>query len=136
MPLLPVPEFWITQLNYIGMFALVEVFERAELRACVPVLLAAHGREAARGRVLLGVNCRDLRTLAVEPGRFAELAPELPRDLPCVAESGIDTPEQAASVAGLGYCAVLVGTALMRSGDPVAAGQALLAAGRGAQQRR
>ena len=25
LPLLPVPEFWITQLNYIGMFALVSL---------------------------------------------------------------------------------------------------------------
>ena len=25
LPLLPVPEFWITQLNYIGMFALVKI---------------------------------------------------------------------------------------------------------------
>jgi indole-3-glycerol phosphate synthase len=86
--------------------------------------------------VLLGVNCRDLRTLGVDPQRFAALAPELPVNLPCVAESGIETPAQAAEVARLGYGAVLVGTALMRSPDPVAAGRALLAAGRGALRDR
>jgi indole-3-glycerol phosphate synthase len=114
------------------MFALVEVFDRADLGRCVPAMLAAATTQAGCGRVLLGVNCRNLRTLAVDFARFAELAPVLPRELPWVAESGIETPVQAAEVARLGYGTVLVGTALMRAADPVAAGAALLAAGRGA----
>jgi indole-3-glycerol phosphate synthase len=116
----------------LDMFALVEVFDRGELERCVPAMLAAAATPSARGRVLLGVNCRNLRTLAVDFARFAELAPALPRELPWVAESGIDTPTQAAELARLGYGAVLVGTALMRAADPVAAGAALLAAGRAA----
>lgn len=116
----------------LGMFALVEVFEPAELARCVPAMLAAGSTGAGRGRVLLGVNCRDLRTLAVDFDRFAAFAPELPHALPWVAESGIETPSQAAAVARLGYGTVLVGTALMRAADPVAAGGALLAAGRAA----
>ena len=46
---------------------------------------------------------------------FVTLAPD---DIPRVAESGLETPAQAAEVAGLGYRAALVGTALMRSDDP------------------
>lgn len=114
----------------LGMFVLVEVFDRPDLDRCVPALLAAAATEAGRGRVLLGVNCRNLRTLAVEFGRFAALAPHLPRGVPWVAESGIEGPEQAAEVARLGYRLALVGTALMRAGDPAAAAQALLRAAR------
>ncbi len=117
----------------LGMFALVEVFDAGELAGCTPLLEGAAATPAGRGRVLLGVNCRDLRTLAVDFDRFAALAPQLPDTLPWVAESGIDTPGAAATVARLGYSLALVGTALMRAGDPAAAGQALLAAGRAAR---
>ncbi len=116
----------------LGMFVLVEIFDRADLDRCRAALLAAAATADGRGRVLLGVNCRDLRTLAVEAGRFAELAPLLPREVAWVAESGIETPAQAAAVARLGYSAALVGTALMRSGDPAASVQAFLEAGRAA----
>ncbi len=118
-----------------GMFVLVEVFDRADLDRCVPALRAAAATTAGSGRILLGVNCRDLRTLAVDSARFAGIAPCLPHEVPWVAESGIETPAQAAAVARLGYSIALVGTALMRSGDPAAAGQALLAAGRAALKR-
>ena len=117
----------------LGLFALVEVFDSADLAHCLPVLAAAGPAVVDdRVRLLLGVNCRNLRTLQVDFGRFAELAPQLPADLPWVAESGVDNPERAAEVAGLGYRLALVGTALMRADDPAAAAGALLAAGRGA----
>jgi indole-3-glycerol phosphate synthase len=118
----------------LGMFVLVEVFDRDDLARCVPAVLAAAATPAGAGRVLLGVNCRDLRTLQVDFARFAALAPHLPRGVPWVAESGIGTPEQAVEVAALGYSLALVGTALMRSGDPRAAAQALLDAGRAARR--
>lgn len=114
----------------LGLFVLVEVFGEADLDACVPAVKAAAATPAGRGRVLLGVNCRDLRTLAVDISRFAAIAPRLPAAVPWVAESGIETPQQAAAVARLGYGAILVGTALMRAADPTVAAQALLAAGR------
>lgn len=114
------------------MFVLVEVFDRADLDRCTASVLAAAATPTGSGRLLLGVNCRDLRTLQVSPGRFAELAPVLPRAVPWVAESGIETPAQAADVARLGYSIALVGTALMQSADPAAAAQALLKAGRSA----
>lgn len=120
----------------LGMFVLVEVFDRADLARCVPAVRAAAATEAGRGRVLLGVNCRDLRTLRVDFGRFAELAPLLPPELPWVAESGIDNAAQARDVARLGYSLALVGTALMRSSDPAAAVQSLLEAGRAVQGSR
>ncbi|MEZ5564095.1 MAG: indole-3-glycerol phosphate synthase TrpC [Gammaproteobacteria bacterium] len=125
--------------HQLGMFALVEVFDRADLQRATAVVRAA-GPAVVEGRcrTLLGVNCRDLRTLAVDFGRFAALAPGMSgavvdgiaNDIPMVAESGVETPGQAARVAGLGYRLALVGTALMRSSDPGRLGTELLAAGR------
>jgi len=115
----------------LGLFALVEAFDERDLEHCVPVMDAA-GPAVQSGavRMLLGVNCRDLRTLAVDFGRFAELAPRLPANYPKVAESGVVEPGDAAAVAGAGYQLALVGTALMRAAEPGAAAQALLSAGR------
>jgi len=113
----------------LGLFVLVETFDRRDLEACVPIM-CKRAAELPRGRLLLGVNCRDLKTLQVDFARFAELASELPTEFPRVAESGVGSPEQAAEVAELGYELALVGTALMRSGDPAATTASLLAAGR------
>ena len=44
--------------------------------------------------------------------------------------TGVESPSQAARVAGLGYGLALVGTALMRAPDPAAQVASLLAAGR------
>jgi len=120
----------------LGMFVLMEVFDQADLDRCLPAARAAAATEQGRGRVLLGVNCRNLRTLQVEFARFAALAPYLPAELPWVAESGIESPQQAAEVARLGYSLALVGTALMRSGDAAVAGRELLEAGRQALAAR
>ncbi len=94
----------------LGMFVLVEVFDEADLAAAEEVF--------DRG-VYLGVNSRDLTTLAVNRRRLATLARGLPPHLPAVAESGVSRPADAAEVARLGYRAVLVGTALVTSADPV-----------------
>lgn len=115
----------------LGLFALVEIFDAADLDRSVAAIRAA-GPAIVDGRChsLLGVNCRDLRSLQVDFGRFAALAPRLPADIPRVAESGVDSASQAARVAGLGYGVALVGTALMRAADPAALVAGLLQAGR------
>lgn len=115
----------------LGLFALVEIFDAADLDRSVAAIRAT-GPAIVDGRCrsLLGVNCRDLRSLKVDFGRFAALAPRLPADIPRVAESGVDSASQAARVAGLGYGVALVGTALMRAADPAALVAGLLQAGR------
>jgi indole-3-glycerol phosphate synthase len=85
---------------------------------------------AAETAVLLGVNCRDLRSLETRPDRFRELATLLPQDAVCVAESGITTPDDCAEVARLGFDVALVGGALMTSPDPAGVIRTMLAAGR------
>ena len=113
------------------MFALVEAFDAADIHKCAPLMDSVGPVfEAERCRMLIGVNCRDLRTLDVDFPRFEQLAGRLPPGMPWVAESGVTTPEQAGQVAGMGYDLALVGTALMRSEDPQVAAAALLEAGR------
>ena len=105
----------------LDMFALVEVFDSADLDACLPVLeRAGNAMEGDRCRLLLGVNCRDLRSLQVDFGHFARMAKWLPPAIPCVAESGLKTADQAQALAALGYRLALVGTTLMRSDNPAA----------------
>lgn len=110
-----------------GLLVLLEAFDADDLGRC----RALEGR-ADLPALWVGVNTRDLRSLQIDPGRLAALAPLLPAAFPAVAESGILTPEDAAAAARLGYRLALVGTALMRAPDPAAAAAALLAAGRAA----
>lgn len=107
------------------LFVLLEAFTADDLDRIQLLEL-----DSTRAPVLVGVNCRNLRDLSVDFARFAELAPRLPANLPCVAESGIESPTDARNVAALGYRLVLVGSALMRDRDPAAAVAKLLDAGR------
>lgn len=105
----------------LGMFVLVEVFDRSDLETAVRVF----DRD-----VLVGVNCRDLATLEVDKDRFESLAPHLPDHLPAVAESGITSPDDVALVASLGYRLALVGSTLVSRPDPGEALLGFIAAGR------
>lgn len=109
----------------LGMFVLVEVFDHDDLEASSLVF----DRE-----VLIGVNSRDLTSLAVSPDRFRSLAPHLPGHLPAVAESGMATPTDVAGVASLGYRAALIGSALVSGGNPRRRLPALIDAGREARE--
>jgi indole-3-glycerol phosphate synthase len=101
-----------------GMFVLLEAFDGHDLERVGPLCSEeAYAVAAADGRLLVGVNTRNLRTLEVDNQRLAALAPSLPAAR-CVAESGLVTADDAALVAALGYRLALVGTALMRSADP------------------
>ena len=84
--------------------------------------------QAVAGKLLIGINTRNLRTLEVDSDRLHRLAPQLP-DARCVAESGLHTAEDAACAAADGYRLALVGTALMRSDDPAALIAAMREAG-------
>jgi indole-3-glycerol phosphate synthase len=112
----------------LGLFVLLEAFTADALDR-----IGALELDSERAPVLAGVNCRNLRDLSVDFGRFAELAPRLPAHLPCVAESGIESAAAVRKVAELGYRLVLVGSALMRRPDPAAALAELLASGRAAR---
>lgn len=107
-----------------SLFALLEAFDEQDIELSHDLLLGHSG-----AGVLVGVNCRDLATLQVVPGRLEELAPLLPTQVPRVAESGVASPEDARSASQAGYDLALVGSALMQSSDPAALASAMLAAG-------
>jgi indole-3-glycerol phosphate synthase len=111
------------------MFVLLECFDTEDLSRADRLLeYPPDADHAVAGKLLIGVNTRDLRTLDVDKERLQRLAPLLP-DARCVAESGLHSPDDAAAVAGLGYRLALVGTALMRSDDPAALITAMKTAG-------
>jgi indole-3-glycerol phosphate synthase len=116
-----------------SLFVLLESFDETDLgRACRLLEMSRYADRAASGHLLFGVNSRDLRSLEVDPGRLAGLAPMLPASVVAVAESGLSDPQDAASVSSLGYRVALVGTALMREGNPDTLISEMLVAGRAA----
>lgn len=119
----------------LGMFALVEAFDDSDLDNCLSVIEEIapdmnKNEGQSECRLLIGINCRDLRTLQVDFPRFEKMASLLPSGIPWVAESGVTSSEQAAHVARLGYRLALVGTSLMRAADPSVAVAAMISAGR------
>ncbi|MDE2293831.1 MAG: indole-3-glycerol-phosphate synthase [Gammaproteobacteria bacterium] len=97
-----------------GLYVLLEAFDADELARAGELASARAGRVP----LLVGLNCRDLQTLAVVPARFAALAASLPASAPAVAESGVATADDARRLRRLGYRLALVGSALMRHPDP------------------
>ena len=113
------------------LFVLLESFEELDLERSVHILQRVKYRElAARKKFLVGVNTRNLRTLAVDPLRLKKFGPILPHGVTSVAESGQRTAEDAACVSGWGYDMTLVGTALMRADEPARLIEDMLNAGR------
>lgn len=94
----------------LGLDVLVETHDEAEVDRALSV-----------GATLIGVNQRDLVTFEVDTQRAVRLAGVLPDDVVRVAESGVRGPDDARVLYEAGYHAVLVGEALMTSGDPTAA---------------
>jgi indole-3-glycerol phosphate synthase len=90
-----------------GVEALVEVHDEEEL-----------ARALDAGATVIGVNNRDLKTLAVDLATCERLAPKIPSGVLAVAESGIASRRDIDRLLGCGYGAFLVGEALMRSHDP------------------
>jgi indole-3-glycerol phosphate synthase len=102
----------------LGMTVLVEVHDERELERAVDA-----------GARVIGVNARDLRTLEVDRGTFARLAPRIPSGILRVAESGVRGPHDVLEYARSGADAVLVGESLVTGGTPRQAVADLVAAG-------
>jgi indole-3-glycerol phosphate synthase len=94
-----------------GLDALVEVHDARELAIAVDA-----------GARVVGVNNRNLRTLAVSVAASEELIAAMPADVIAVSESGLKTADDLARLRGLGYRAFLIGETFMTAPEP---GQAL-----------
>ncbi len=99
----------------LDMAVLAEVHDRREL-----------DRALALQTRLIGVNNRDLKTLATDLGTSETLVPLIPADRIPVAESGIRTPEDVRRMSRAGARCLLVGEHLLRQKDVTAAARELI----------
>lgn len=102
----------------LGLATLIEVHNASELEVAVDL-----------GASIIGINNRDLATLAVDISRTYELLPQIPEGSLVVAESGFRRRRELESLADAGLDAVLIGEALMRSPDIEAACRELTGVG-------
>ena len=92
----------------LGMSVLVEVHTISEAEVALDI-----------GAKIIGVNCRNLKTLELDKNAFELILPKLPDSVVKIAESGIRTRTEVEAVAELGANAILVGETLVKSGNPV-----------------
>src|SRR6185295_16973732 len=90
-----------------GLEPFVEVIDERELE-----------RAVASGARVIGVNTRDLDTLAMDGQRAHHVLANIPSDRVAVHLSGIKSKDDVARVAGSRADAALIGEALMRCTDP------------------
>ena len=102
----------------LGMASLIEVHTADELERALEI-----------SPQIVGVNSRNLKTLEVNQEAFADLIPRIPPSLIRVAESGIASRADVEYAQNAGANAILVGEALVTSGDPKLAMRRLLGQG-------
>jgi len=78
------------------------------------------------GAQIVGVNNRNLRTLAVDVGASSQLIEAMPEGVVAVAESGLKTKADLERLRNSGYDAFLIGEHLMTAPDPGKALEELL----------
>jgi hypothetical protein len=97
----------------------LDAARQRQLEPLVEVTTQAEAELAlSAGATLIGVNVRDLDTLAIHPTRAASVLAELPGEVTAVHLSGLTTPEDVARVARSRADAALIGEALVRQDDP------------------
>ena len=122
---------------------IVRALAEAELRSLLALaaelqldaLVETHSEQEVRraldaGATLVGVNNRDLDTLRTDVSLAPRLRPLVPPECVFVAESGISSAEQIASLRDAGVDAVLIGESLLRAPKPGDKLAALVTAGR------
>lgn len=90
----------------LGLSALVETHNSGEISSAL--------RAEAR---IIGVNNRNLQDFSVDLSNSIYLRPYIPENILFVAESGVQTPQDAISLARSGANSILIGEALMRCPD-------------------
>ncbi|HJQ12321.1 MAG TPA: indole-3-glycerol phosphate synthase TrpC [Gemmatimonadaceae bacterium] len=91
----------------VGIDLVIEVRDEKELQ-----LALAFGAE------IIGINNRDLETLAIDSTTAPRLLPLVPKDVVAIAESGMKSADDVQRVADAGADAVLIGSELSAAADP------------------
>lgn len=86
------------------------------------VLLEIHDEEEfekVNGNAdLIGINNRNLKTFVVDLEHSVRLAAKLPRELPKIAESGINNPQTIVELRKQGFDGFLIGESFMKTPNP------------------
>jgi indole-3-glycerol phosphate synthase len=90
----------------VGLHTLVEIYDEDDL-----------GIALEAGAAVIGINSRDLETFEVDPHRTERLMPLIPSDVTVIALSGVKTRSDVKELEATGVHGVLVGEALVTSGD-------------------
>lgn len=102
-------ESMLEAAKWMALETIVEIRDEAELR-----------RALDAGAQIIGINNRNLETLVIDPATSERLLPLIPGSVIAVAESGMSTVADVERVAALGADAVLVGSSLSASREPIA----------------
>lgn len=112
-----------------------ELVAGAKARDLVPFVEVATEAEVAvavdAGAEIIGVNARDLDTLAMDAERAARVLAAIPSTIVRAHLSGLSKPEDVQRIRQSGADAALVGEALMRADDPGPLLTSLVATARG-----
>jgi indole-3-glycerol phosphate synthase len=106
----------IAAARHYNMDALIETHDEQEVERALKL-----------DAMMIGVNNRNLKTFVTDLGTTARLSAMIPADRLLVAESGINSAADIATLMGAGAQAFLVGESLMRQADVTAATRELLA---------
>jgi indole-3-glycerol phosphate synthase len=91
-------------------------------RLCMDALVEIHTREdldraLCAGARIIGINNRNLDTLATNLQTTLDLSPHVPKDRTIISESGISGRTDIKMLMAAGVHAFLIGETLMKSGD-------------------
>jgi len=107
--------FLLSLAGELGMECVIEAHDEHEVE-----------RALTAGAEIVGINNRNLHTFEIDLATTERLRPFIPADRIVVAESGLRTPADVERMADCGADAVLIGEALVRSGNVAAKMRELL----------
>ncbi len=108
---------FIAHIAELGMTTLLEIHSESNLQRVLPII-----ESAPTGRILLGINNRDLTKMTTDLNHSIRLKSLVPDHINLVTESGIRTPSDLQTLKAAGLNIALIGQHLMATPNP---GQAL-----------
>lgn len=93
--------------NQLGIETIVEVHNLEELKYALSI-----------DAQIIGVNNRNLTSFTVDPNIALQLKSHIPQEVLAIAESGIQTPDEAKIYIDAGYHALLIGESLVTHANP------------------
>lgn len=91
----------------LNLSSLIEIHEEKDLEKALKA-----------GAEIIGINNRNLSTLKVDINQCLKIFPLVPKDIPVIAESGYNNPEEIKKIKEQGFKGVLIGTSLVKSKNP------------------